>query len=134
MEQTSQNSWKCDAKGSAAIIYDIASQLYPICRSITGNGVRASLDILGRHVPLTVHEVATGTQVFDWTVPREWNIRDAYVKDPTGRKVIDFRRSNLEVVSYSVPVAYCFSSARSSPTPSSPQRAGARSRSWPEAT
>ena len=104
MEQTSQNSWKCDAKGSGAIIYDIASQLYPICRSITGDGVRASLDILGRHVPLTVHEVPTGTQVFDWTIPREWNIRDAYVKDPTGRKVIDFQRSNLEVVSYSVPV------------------------------
>ena len=104
MEQTSQNSWTCDAKGSGAIIYDIASQLYPICRSITGDGVRASLDILGRHVPLTVHEVPTGTQVFDWTIPREWNIRDAYVKDPAGRKVIDFHRSNLEVVSYSVPV------------------------------
>ena len=81
MEQTSQTSWKCDAKGSGAIIYDIASQLYPICRSITGDGVRASLDILARHVPLTVHEVPTGTQVFDWTIPREWNIRDAYVKD-----------------------------------------------------
>ena len=65
MEQTSQNSWKCDATGSGAIIYDIASQLYPICRSITGDGVRRSLGILGRHVPLTVHEVPTGTQVFD---------------------------------------------------------------------
>ena len=51
-----------------------------------------------------MHEVPTGTQVFDWTIPREWNIRDAYVKDPTGRKVIDFHRSNLQVVSYSVPV------------------------------
>ena len=65
--------------------------------------MRASLEILARHVPLTVHELATGTQVFDWTIPREWNIRDAYVKDPSGRKVIDFR-SNLHVVNYSAPV------------------------------
>jgi aminopeptidase-like protein len=80
------------------------SELYPICRSITGNGVRQTLDILRKRIALEVHEVPTGTPVFDWTVPREWNVRDAYVKTPDGRRVIDFQRSNLHVVGYSVPV------------------------------
>jgi aminopeptidase-like protein len=85
-------------------IYQLIAELYPICRSITGDGFRRSLDIVAQHVPLQVHEVPTGTQVFDWTVPREWNIRDAYVKDSNGRRVLDFRESNLHVVGYSVPV------------------------------
>ena len=85
-------------------MYSLMAELYPICRSITGNGVRQSLAILNRHVPIAVHEIATGTKVFDWTVPKEWNIRDAYVKNSRGEKVIDFRRSNLHVVSYSIPV------------------------------
>jgi aminopeptidase-like protein len=85
-------------------IYELIERLYPICRSITGDGVRRTLGILQEHVPLTVHEVPTGTQVFDWTVPREWNIRDAWVKDGSGRRVIDFRASNLHVMSYSVPI------------------------------
>ena len=85
-------------------IYDLIVELYPICRSITGDGVRQTLGVLAEHIPLAIHEVPTGTQVFDWIVPREWNIRDAYVKDPQGRKVIDFNNSNLHVVSYSVPV------------------------------
>ncbi|MGH7278603.1 MAG: DUF4910 domain-containing protein [Candidatus Rokuibacteriota bacterium] len=80
------------------------TELYPICRSITGDGVRETLRRIRRHIPLTVHEVPTGTPVFDWTVPNEWNIRDAYVKTSAGARVIDFRRSNLHVVSYSVPV------------------------------
>jgi aminopeptidase-like protein len=80
------------------------AELYPICRSITGNGFRRTLDILRRIVPLEVREVPSGTKVFDWTVPKEWNIRDAYVKGPDGRKVIDFQASNLHVVSYSLPV------------------------------
>ena len=63
-----------------------------------------TLEIVGEHLPLTVHEVPTGTQVLDWTVPQEWNIRDAYVADAAGRRVIDFRESNLHVVGYSVPV------------------------------
>jgi aminopeptidase-like protein len=78
-------------------------ELYPICRSITGNGVRETLRILQKHIPVTIHEVPSGTRVFDWTVPKEWNIRDAYVKNARGEKVIDFARSNLHVVSYSVP-------------------------------
>lgn len=85
-------------------MYRLIEELYPICRSITGDGLRASLRILQEQVPLELHEVPTGTQVFDWTVPREWNIRDAYVRNPRGEKIVDFRRSNLYVVNYSVPV------------------------------
>lgn len=85
-------------------LYDLVAELYPICRSITGDGFRRSLQILGEHIPLTLHEVPTGTEVLDWSVPREWNIRDAYVKDAQGRRVIDFRAHNLHVVSYSAPV------------------------------
>ncbi|MHA7924509.1 MAG: DUF4910 domain-containing protein [Marinobacter sp.] len=84
--------------------YRLISELYPICRSITGNGVRETLRVLTKRLPLDIHEVPTGTQVFDWTVPREWNIRDAYLLDPLGRKIIDFKKSNLHIVSYSVPV------------------------------
>lgn len=79
-------------------------QMYPLCRSITGAGFRETLSLINRHIPLKIHEVPTGTPVFDWTVPKEWNIRDAYIKDLTGKRVIDFRKSNLHVVSYSIPV------------------------------
>jgi len=85
-------------------LYDCIADLYPLCRSITGEGVRETLRRLQRQVPLTIHEVPSGTEVFDWTVPREWNVRDAYVKNARGERVIDFRRSNLHVVNYSVPV------------------------------
>ncbi len=85
-------------------MYALMAELYPICRSITGNGVRQTLEILKSVIPLEVREVPSGTAVFDWTVPKEWNIRDAYVKGPDGRRVIDFQESNLHVVSYSVPV------------------------------
>ncbi|GAQ50542.1 hypothetical protein a10_00319 [Streptomyces acidiscabies] len=86
-------------------MHALVERLYPLCRSITGDGVRATLDIVGEHVPLEVHEVPTGTQVLDWTVPQEWNIRDAYVADVTGRRVVDFAASSLHVLGYSVPVA-----------------------------
>lgn len=78
--------------------------LYPLCRSITGDGVRKTLNRVARLIPLSVHEVPTGTPVFDWTVPREWNIRDAYVKNARGEKVIDFKKCNLHVLNYSRPV------------------------------
>jgi aminopeptidase-like protein len=85
-------------------IFRLMEELYPICRSITGAGQRETLKILRRHIDLTVHEVASGTQVFDWTVPKEWNIRGAYIKNSSGKKIVDFARSNLHVVSYSTPV------------------------------
>jgi aminopeptidase-like protein len=78
--------------------------LYPICRSITGDGVRRTLAAIRERIPLEIHEVPSGTPVFDWTVPREWNIRDAWIKDPSGRKVVDFQEHNLHVLNYSVPV------------------------------
>lgn len=85
-------------------MYALAGELYPICRSITGEGLRQTLRILQGHAPLTIQEVASGAAVLDWTVPREWNIRDAYVANARGERVIDFRKSNLHVVNYSVPV------------------------------
>lgn len=85
-------------------MYQLIVDLYPICRSITGNGFRQSLEIIQREIPLEIYNVPTGTQVFDWVVPKEWNIRDAYVKNDQGERVIDFNRSNLHVVNYSVPI------------------------------
>lgn len=85
-------------------MYELMNRLYPICRSITGNGFRETLKIIQEYIPLTMHEVPTGTKVFDWTVPREWNINDAYIKNSKGERVIDFKESNLHVVGYSVPV------------------------------
>lgn len=85
-------------------LYRLVEELYPLCRSITGHGVRETLTILQSHIPLTIHEVPSGTQVFDWQVPKEWNIRDAYIKNRRGERVIDFRQSNLHVVGYSIPI------------------------------
>jgi len=85
-------------------MYELMQALYPICRSITGNGVRQTLNILKKDIPLEVHEVASGTEVFDWTVPKEWNIKDAYVKNSKGERIIDFKKSNLHVLNYSVPI------------------------------
>jgi aminopeptidase-like protein len=86
-------------------MHALVRRIYPLCRSITGDGVRRTLEIIGEFISLDASEVPTGTEVLDWTVPREWNIRDAYVKDASGTKVIDFAESNLHVVGYSVPVS-----------------------------
>ena len=85
-------------------MYELISDLYPICRSITGNGVRQTLERIMQEIPLTVHEVLSGTRVFDWVVPREWNIKDAYVITPTGEKIAEFTKHNLHVLNYSAPV------------------------------
>jgi len=85
-------------------MHQLMGEMYPICRSITGNGVGETLHIIGSHIPIEIHNVASGTKVFDWTVPKEWNIKDAYVKNSHGERVVDFRQSNLHVVNYSVPV------------------------------
>ena len=93
-----------DPAGAGATMHALMTELYPICRSITGEGVRQTLAVLSRYVPLEIHEVPTGTPVFDWTVPKEWNIRDAYIRNSRGERVVDFQKSNLHVVSYSTPV------------------------------
>jgi aminopeptidase-like protein len=90
--------------GIGAEIFALAAELFPICRSITGDGVRETLRHISGHIDVDIHEVPTGTNVFDWTIPKEWNIRDAYVSDESGRKIIDFSASNLHVLNYSVPV------------------------------
>ena len=88
-----------------AQLYDWAQDIFPMNRSITGNGVRETLSYIQQIVPeLKVHEVPTGTQAFDWEVPQEWNIRDAYVLNEAGERVIDFKKSNLHVVGYSTPI------------------------------
>jgi aminopeptidase-like protein len=90
--------------GTGSALHDFARELYPICRSITGDGIRATLKAIGRRIPLALEEVPSGTTVFDWEVPREWNIRGAYIKGPDGRVVVDFADCNLHVVNYSTPI------------------------------
>ena len=85
-------------------MFELAAQLFPICRSITGDGVRETLKIIQKYIPLELHEVPSNTKVFDWTVPREWNIKDAYIKNEKGERVVDFKISNLHVVNYSKPI------------------------------
>jgi aminopeptidase-like protein len=91
-----------DAVGRDA--YDLMGRLFPLCRSLTGDGVRATFDVLEEEIPITRTEIPSGTRVFDWIVPDEWNIRDAYIGAPDGTRVVDFRDSPLHVVSYSEPV------------------------------
>lgn len=93
-----------DKNDAGSEMYSLIRELFPICRSITGNGVRETLRVIQKQLPIEIHNVPTGTQVFDWTVPKEWNIKDAYVKNPRGERIIDFQQSNLHVVNYSVPV------------------------------
>jgi aminopeptidase-like protein len=90
--------------GAGDAMVELMRELYPLCRSITGDGVLETLQILQREIPLQIREVASGTEVFDWTIPKEWNFRDAYVKNSSGEKIIDARTCNLHVLNYSVPV------------------------------
>ena len=99
-----QEKDKIDFDRAGSEMYALISELYPICRSITGNGVRETLKIISSHIPLRTYEIPTGTKVFDWEVPKEWNIKDAYIKDSKGNKIVDFKRLNLHVLNYSTPV------------------------------
>ena len=97
LQQTDRNSLGQD-------LHQFASDLYPICRSITGDGIRETLARIKSRIPLQTFEVPTGEQVFDWNVPKEWNIRDAYIATPAGKRVVDFQKCNLHVMNYSVPL------------------------------
>jgi aminopeptidase-like protein len=93
------------APAEGMFMHTLATRLFPICRSLTGDGVRKTLGILKEHLPgLAMHEIPSGTRCFDWTVPDEWNIRDAFVLDPEGKKIVDFTKCNLHVLGYSEPV------------------------------
>ncbi len=93
-----------DESSAGVDMMRLATELFPICRSITGNGVRESLRIVGRYIPVDLCEVPSGSQVLDWTVPREWNIRAAYIARLDGTRVIDFANHNLHIVQYSTPI------------------------------
>ncbi len=91
--------------GPGQAMHDLIRELYPLCRSTTGDGVRETLRILERELPLQLHEVPSGTRVLDWVVPQEWNVREAWLAAPNGERVADLRRSSLHVLGYSVPIA-----------------------------
>lgn len=100
---TGQDSTVCLKEGRE--MFDLCKEMFPICRSITGNGVRQTFEILKKHMPeMQLFEVPTGTQVFDWTVPKEWNIEEAYIEDENKNRIVDFKENNLHVLGYSVPV------------------------------
>ena len=93
-----------DLKQSGKFMYELAERLYPICRSITGNGVRETLSILKEFIPLKIEEVPSGTKVLDWEIPDEWNVSDAWVKNSNGEKIVDFKKLNLHLLNYSLPI------------------------------
>ena len=88
--------------GAGERLGEFLRELFPICRSITGDGVRETLAAIAQRIPLDVHEVPSGTRVLDWTVPDEWNVREAYIAQD-GRRIVDFQESNLHLVNYSDP-------------------------------
>jgi aminopeptidase-like protein len=104
IHSTPSNVESVDASLVGKEMHRLITDLFPICRSITGHGVRETLARLQKHVPLDIHEVPTGTRVFDWVVPKEWNIRNAWIKDQAGKTIVDFHQSNLHVLNYSAPV------------------------------
>jgi aminopeptidase-like protein len=99
-----QKDFELDFKNCGHLMHQLVKEMFPICRSITGNGLRETLRVIQRHIPITIHGVPSGTKVFDWTVPKEWNIRDAYIMDERGEKIVDFNDNNLHVLGYSIPI------------------------------
>src|SRR6267378_264979 len=105
--EAASRAWPSDAMNSLSVgeaMHRLARELYPLRRSLTGDGFRETIRRVGELIPVTVTEMPTGTQVFDWTVPQEWNIREAWVANAQGERVIDLENSTLHVVQYSVPV------------------------------
>ena len=98
-----------DDRSSGYEMTSFIADLFPICRSITGNGLRETLRKISTEIPLEIHEVPTGTKVLDWEIPKEWNINGAYIKSSSGEKIIDFKDLNLHVLNYSTPVNASFS-------------------------
>ena len=98
------SSESLNAEDVGTAMHNFIADLYPICRSITGEGVRETLRRIQKRIPLEIYEVASGTKVFDWTVPLEWNVSDAFVKNEAGERVIDFKANNLHLMSYSTPL------------------------------
>lgn len=96
--------WAVPPPTDGTAIYELATRLYPLCRSLAGDGVRETLAIIGEHLPLTVHQVPSGTPLYDWKAPQEWIIREAYIADMNGNRIVDFARHNLHVVNFSVSV------------------------------
>ena len=123
-----------DAAAAGRAVYGLARDLFPLPRSLTGDGVRETLRIVADVVPLEVTEVPTGTPIFDWTAPREWNVRDAWIADPSGRRLIDYRDSNLHVLGYSGPTRATLSGAelreRLHSLPDEPDRIPFRTAYW----
>ena len=102
MPEATLNGFSVETPEAAgASMHDLMRRLFPICRSLTGDGVRESFRILQELAPVEMHEIPSGSQVLDWIVPDEWNIRDGYVADESGHRVIDFRANNLHVLGYS---------------------------------
>jgi aminopeptidase-like protein len=104
MNITQFNHIKSQSELISDELYQLMIKLYPICRSITGEGVRKSHQIISEYVSLQTKEIPSGTKVFDWNIPKEWNINDAYVLDSKGNKIIDFKKSNLHILNYSIPI------------------------------
>ena len=123
-----------DVEAAGAEALELARELFPLPRSLTGDGVRDTLRLVAEHVPLEVTEVATGTPVFDWTVPREWNVREAWIADSTGRRVVDYGASNLHLVGYSAPIRQTMTGAelqeRLHSLPDEPDRIPYRTAYW----
>jgi aminopeptidase-like protein len=86
-------------------LHGLIERLYPICRSITGDGVRQTLSIISEYIPLKITDIPSGTKVYDWEIPLEWNIKDAWIKNNKGEKIVDFKKSSLHVLNYSIPVS-----------------------------
>lgn len=94
----------CDKENYGEKMYNFVEELFPICRSITGKGIEQTLNYIQKRIPIQINKVPSGTKVFDWKIPKEWNINDAYVMDMKGNKIIDFQQNNLHVVGYSTPI------------------------------